>query len=67
MKKPKPVQAKTETLSPDLLAVFLAAKSKMDIAQAAYNAIAEEIVQQYKLTGKDSIDLGSGIITREQK
>jgi hypothetical protein len=55
-----------EIVSADLLAVLQEAQAALNMAQVGYNAITQGIIRQYKLNGSDSLDLITGIITREK-
>lgn len=58
---------KPENISPDLLGVLQSSMRKLEVAQIAKNAIVQEVIERYKLSATDSLDLTTGQITREVK
>lgn len=56
-----------EKISPELLALIHSLGAKQQIAKASYEAVIQEVSQQYKLAQGDNVDLATGIITRVEK
>lgn len=67
LKRKAKTNGHVESVSPDLLAVLQSSINKLQVAQIAKDAIVQEVVERYKLVGTVTLDLTTGIITREVK
>lgn len=54
-----------DTLSPEVLAMLKSAQERLAGAQMGYNGLVAQIMQFYKLSPTDEIDLETGSITRK--
>lgn len=57
----------TESLTDCELAILLAVKNKLEIAQENYNLVTQTITRFYKLGQEDAIDMTTGEIQRGKK
>lgn len=54
-----------ESISAELLTLIHSLASKQQTAKISYDAVIQEVSQQYKLTDGDHVDLATGKITRK--